>query len=80
MEGDRGRWTHLVKGTALLLESRGIHGYNDPFDRAMLESQIAYIVSGSISDSMTYTSPHKLLMHVGWSFHEIETTVLSEQD
>ena len=45
MNGDRGRWSHLVRGTAWLLEARGVKRVDNAFDQAMLESQIAYIVS-----------------------------------
>ena len=41
---DKGEWSSLARGTALLLQSRGVHRYNDAFDHAMLESQLPYIV------------------------------------
>ena len=41
---DMGKWGSLSRGTMLLLESRGVHRYNDAFNHALLESQLPYIV------------------------------------
>ena len=38
------KWSQLANGTSVLLRSRGVHRYKDPFDHAMLESQLSVIV------------------------------------
>lgn len=44
MNVNGGRWTHLARGTAVLLHSRGVHRYKSAFDHAMLESQLSITV------------------------------------
>ncbi|ESZ90949.1 hypothetical protein SBOR_8667 [Sclerotinia borealis F-4128] len=41
---DKGKWGDLVRGTAQLIQRRGVERYKDPFDLGMLESQLSYIV------------------------------------
>ena len=43
---DRGQWGQLSHGTAILLQFRGVHRYRNPFDYAMLESQLSFVVRG----------------------------------
>jgi hypothetical protein len=42
--GDTGKWSHLARGTAFLLYSRGVHRYTSAFDYTMLESQLGFVV------------------------------------
>ena len=44
---NRGEWNQLVRGTSLLLEHRGVHRYTNAFDRALLDSQLAFILAQS---------------------------------
>ncbi|KAJ8062769.1 hypothetical protein OCU04_008027 [Sclerotinia nivalis] len=41
---DKGRWGDLARGTAQLIQARGVYRHMDPFDLGMLESQLSYIV------------------------------------
>ncbi|EDN99307.1 predicted protein [Sclerotinia sclerotiorum 1980 UF-70] len=41
---DKGRWGDLARGTAKLIQARGVYRHTDPFDLGMLESQLSYIV------------------------------------
>ncbi|KAB8293772.1 hypothetical protein EYC80_009257 [Monilinia laxa] len=41
---DKGKWSDLARGTAQLIQARGVHRYTDGFDLGMLESQLSYIV------------------------------------
>ena len=40
----RGGWSQLSNGTLFLLRARGVKGYNNAFDYAMLESQLSSMV------------------------------------
>ncbi|KAE9366811.1 hypothetical protein N431DRAFT_495200 [Stipitochalara longipes BDJ] len=42
---DRGEWSQLARGTHALMESRGPSRYKNPFDLALLESQLGFIFS-----------------------------------
>ena len=66
MNSDRGRWSHLVGGTAFLVESRGVNPYKDPFDKAMLEFQMAFIVSAPIANLIWSTHQYLFPMRQGW--------------
>jgi hypothetical protein len=41
---DRGEWSQLARGSHILMESRGPSRYQNPFDLALLESQLGFIV------------------------------------
>ena len=56
---DRGKWSRLSHGTTALLHSRGVHGFADAFDRAMLESQLSYIVC-TLYDSNDLQGVHEV--------------------
>ncbi|RAL62681.1 hypothetical protein DID88_004524 [Monilinia fructigena] len=44
---DKGKWGDLARGTAQLIQARGVYRYTDPFDLGILESQLSYIVCDS---------------------------------
>ena len=44
IDADRGGWSQLSKGTIFLLRARGVRGYDNAFDYAMLESQLSSVV------------------------------------
>ncbi|KAI9640599.1 hypothetical protein NHQ30_010898 [Ciborinia camelliae] len=44
INADKGKWGNLARGTAQLIQTRGVDRYTDPFDLGMLESQLSYIV------------------------------------
>lgn len=73
---DRGEWSNLARGTALLLYSRGVDRYTNPFDRAMLESQLTYVVC---APPLTQSLPSDMLTasHLGtvWSIYEVQGTL-----
>ena len=45
---NRGKWNQLIRGTSLLLKHRGVHRYTNAFDRALLESQLGFILAQSL--------------------------------
>jgi hypothetical protein len=44
VNADKGSWGDLSRGSAQLIQARGVDKYVDPFDHSMLESQLSYIV------------------------------------
>ena len=57
---DRGRWSHLARGTTFLLHSRGVQRYTDSFDHAMLESQLSIAVCSLYILSTLLQGAHKV--------------------
>lgn len=47
MNVDRGKWSNLAQGTAMLLKTRGPGRYQSAFERAMLEAQMPFVVGVS---------------------------------
>ncbi|KAH8684364.1 hypothetical protein BGZ60DRAFT_502581 [Tricladium varicosporioides] len=45
---DRGEWSQLTLGTASLFASRGLHRYKSVFEKAILHSQLSYIIGHSL--------------------------------
>ncbi|PQE30299.1 C6 zinc finger domain protein [Rutstroemia sp. NJR-2017a WRK4] len=48
VNADKGKWGDLSRGSAQLIQARGVDKYVDPFDHSMLESQLSYIVVQAI--------------------------------
>jgi hypothetical protein len=56
---DRGEWSHLARGTAFLLYSRGVHRYTTAFEHAMLESQLPFVVCAAYNICLLFPDAHE---------------------
>ncbi|OBT66053.1 hypothetical protein VE03_03188 [Pseudogymnoascus sp. 23342-1-I1] len=79
---DIGDWSGLAGGTKFLIRSRGVHRYNSPFDLAMLESQMSFVLGQSLKSKepcfLCAPEWQALVLQIpAWPFQNLQSKTLS---